>query len=130
MLMLNPDSAAAIAISYPNENESIEALAGRLLTAVPGFFGDVKGQEVQWKSKPIDVNDGDKPNSGILYTAVSGDTELQFASFQRQWKGLTLVYGYFAMRSPKSKDVKKYWLDESGRGVKPFEKFWKSFSKE
>ena len=128
MLMLNPDAPAAIVVSYPNEDESSDSLVTRLITAVPGFFGD-KDQTPEWTSSPIDVNKGDVPGSGILSTGKTRTGRIQLALFRREWKGLTLVYGYFAMRHDNDKEnkVKKYWMDEAGRGVKPFEAFWKSF---
>jgi hypothetical protein len=130
MLMLNPDAAAAIVVSYPDDKESLEELTKRLVQAVPGFFGDIKNTPTEWSSKPIEIHAGDIPNSGFLLTGKNGDRMLQLATFQREVNGLTFVYGYFAMRSPKDKDgdVKKYWMDDNGKGVKPFEAFWKSIS--
>lgn len=129
MLMLDPDSPAAIVVSYPNENESPEDLSKRLLAAVPKFFGDSKDNAPEWTSKPIEVNLGDKPGSGTMYSGIVNDTRLQLALFIREWKGLTVAYGYFAMRKDKYKEgeVKKYWLDDAGKGVKRFDSFWKSF---
>lgn len=131
MLMLNPDAPAAIVISYPNEDESPEELSKRLLAAVPDFFGSSKEKVPEWTSRTIEVNEGDKPGSGFLHIGKVNDTQLQLALFLREWKGLTVAYGYFAMRKDTDKegDVKKYWLKDNGTGVKPFEVFWKSFPK-
>ncbi len=128
LLMLNPDAAAAVVVSYPNKGESIEDLYKRLLIKVPGFFNKLKSEDTVWTSKSVDVHEGDKANSGVLYSGKSSDSLLQFVSFQRESNGLTFVYGYFAMRSPKTKesDAKKYWLDENGKGVKAFDEFVKN----
>lgn len=128
MALLNHDAPAVIAIAYPNDGESIEDLSKRMLAALPKFFGGAE-TPVDWKSTPIEVHKGDRAGSGLFHTATAGDKQLQAALFQRDWKGLTVVYGYFAMRGPKNKekDVKKYWLDGTGSGVKGFDAFWKSF---
>ena len=131
MLMLNPDAPSAIVISYPNEGETIDDLTKRILVAVPRFFGGSKDTEFEWTSSPIAVHGGDVQGSGSMHRAVRGDTELQLALYQREWKGLTLAYGYFAMKKTdeKEKEYKKYWMSNDGAGVKPFEAFWKSFPK-
>lgn len=125
--MLNPDAPAAIFVTYPNEGESVEDLSKRVLNAIPNLFFGGKEKEYVWTSKSIEVNQGDK--AGSLNTTNSGNSSFQVALFERDWNGLSFVYGYFAMKSGKSKkgDLDKYWLDENGKGVKPFEKFVKTF---
>jgi len=132
LLMLNPDAAAAIVVSYPNDGESLDDLHKRLLIKVPSFFNKLKPEETVWTSKSVETNDGDRPNSGILFSGKDGDSILQLLTFQREVNGSTFLYGYFAMRSPKTKesDVKKYWLDEKGKGVKPFDEFVRNIVKD
>ena len=129
LMLLNPEAPAVILITYVNANETSDALTRRLMIEVPKVFGGDKGSEPQWTSTPIDINEGDRAGSGTLYAGTLGDRQLQLALFNRDWRGSTVVYGYFAMRNAKDKekDVAKYWLDAKGRGIKPFEKFWKSF---
>ena len=129
LTMLNPDAPAAIFVAYPNEGESIKDLSRRVVKAIPGLFFGAKEKEFVWTAKSIEPNQGDK--AGSLNTAGDSKAFFQVALFEREWNGLTFVYGYFAMKTENSKkgDLDKYWLDENGKGVKPFEKFVKTFPK-
>ena len=131
MMMLNRDAPAGIFVSYPNEGESIGDLTKRVLNAIPKLFGGAKDKEHVWTTKSVDSNEGDKAGTGTLNQTANADgtSSMQVALFEREWNGLTFVYGYFAMKSDKSKnkDLNKYWLDEKGKGVKPLEKFVKTF---
>ena len=130
LLLLNADAPAAIVISYPNEGESSDALVKRLIQEIPKIFGGENNELMTWSSSTIEVNPGDKAGSGVMNLAKKGNRQFQLVTFLREHNGITFVYGHFAMRNDTDKDskVKKYWMNEQGRGVKPFESFWKSFS--
>lgn len=127
MTMLNPNAPAAIFVTYPNEGESIADLSKRVVKAIPGLFFGAKNKEFVWTTKSIEANQGDK--AGSINTAGDGKMFFQVALFEREWNGLTVVYGYYAMKNENAKkdDSDKYWLDENGKGVEPFEKFVKTF---
>jgi hypothetical protein len=128
MTMLNPEKPVGIFISYPNENESIEALKARLLPAIAKMFlhDEKVVEKAVWQTKILPVHAGDKGDKAVMNLHEGEQMTLQVTFYEREHNGLTFVYGYFAMKLTGSKKSKDF-LDDSGQGVKEFEKFWKSF---
>ena len=134
MLMLDADAPAGIFISYPNEDEGIEALKIRVLKSIfpmvrPSGAEDTYGDdESKWKIKDIPTRKGD---ISAKYYLLEDDKQMtQILLYERETgDGLKYIYGYFAKREKDDKSSDKIWADENGKGAKKFEKFWKSFPK-
>jgi hypothetical protein len=96
---------------------------------LPTFFDSDKTKQFERTRKAINANQGDRPNSATLNVYTHDGSEVWIFVYERERNGLPFIYGYFANRQPsyKPKEVKKYWLEENGEGVKAFEGFWKSF---
>lgn len=88
-----------------------------------------KVEEIVWQTKSVPVHKGDKTDSAIIKTFDSPNQSIQITTYEREWNGLSFVYGYFAMKSKtsKSKDDSAIFLDENGKGSKVFDSFWKTF---
>lgn len=128
MTMLNPEKPAGIFITYPNEKESIEDLKTRVLPVIAKMFlhDEKVVEKVVWKTKEIPAHSGDKGDKATIYMHEGEEMTVQISIFEREWSGFTFIYGYFAMRTTGSKESKDF-LDDSGKGVKAFDKFWKTF---
>lgn len=133
VLMLNAERPSGIIVTYPNDDESIEKLKERLREYVlPMFAKAEKGDETiknaAWQTKNIPNHKGDKGDYASMSVYENDKQIVQVALYEREWNGLTIVYGYFAMKN-KDDNKNKDLLDDSGKGVKAFDKFWKTFPK-
>lgn len=131
VLMLAQKDPSGIFIVYPNEKETIEELTIRVKkNIVPMFMHDDKNvDKFQWKVSDLLKHEGDKVAKYHLY---EGDkNSVQILIYEKEWNGLNLIYGYFAMKNKdaKEKDIKKIWANENGEGIKVFDKFWKTLPK-
>lgn len=131
MLMLE-QRPSGIVISYPEEGESISGLKGRMAKAIAQMFvhNEKTAGEINWIDTDISSNKGDKGN-GIQKLVETEKQILQVNLFEREWNGLNVVYGYFAMKDKKNNAKKDSgdFLDAEGKGSKVFEAFWKTFPK-
>ena len=130
ILMLDAKAPAVIFITYPNEGESIDSLRKRVAEFIPSLFGAKAkdDEEFSWESKRIPENKGDIADGAEIRSIDAKDKQLQLAMYEREHKGVRLLYGYFAMKPDKpDKYGKNIWLDDKGEGVKGFDEFWKSF---
>ncbi len=131
MLMLGEKSPSGVFISYVNEGETVDKLKTRAEKAIALMFAheDKKVDELVWETKSVPVHKGDKPDSGVARSFDNDEQALQITTYEREWNGLKLIYGYFARKSKtsKSKDDSANFLDENGKGSKVFDAFWKSF---
>jgi hypothetical protein len=129
LLLLDKHDPTGIFISYPEEGETIDALTTRAKSWIVPMFvhDDKKADKFQWKSAELPLHKGDK--AGKLHLYESDKQSVQVLIYEREWSGLTFIYGYFAMKSDKTKekDLKKMWADDKGEGIKVFDKFWKTF---
>ena len=132
MFALDPKKPAGMFVSYPNDNENTFALRQRILRLVlPMFIHAEKGSETAttWETTPLPShpNDGDGKAEANIYRGAK--EEVQVVIYECSTSPAPFLYGYFAMRhtSPKGDDGK--FLDESGKGVKSFDKLWQSFPK-
>jgi hypothetical protein len=129
LLLLAQHDPTGIFITYPDDGETIEAVTLRAKSWIAPMFihDDKKADKFEWKSSDLPLHKGDKAAKLYLYEAEK--QSVQVLVYEREWSGLTFIYGYFAMKSDKSKekDVKKMWANEKGEGIKVFDKFWKTF---
>jgi hypothetical protein len=130
MMMLCGKKPCGLFISYPNEGESLEALKKRMSEWIGSMFlhDDAKAKAIVWQSKDIPAHKGDKGNKAKMITYDDPAQTLQIDFFEREYSGLSFVYGYFGRKSKTSgdKDNSSDILDESGNGAKLFDKFWKT----
>jgi hypothetical protein len=133
MLMLGGEKPSGIFITYPNEGESIADLEIRAGKEIARMFvhDESKAGKIDWQSKTIPAHEGDKGTEALIKTYDSPEETLQIAYYEREWSGFNFIYGYFARKSKtsKNKNDSAEFMDESGGGIKPFEKFWKTFPK-
>ena len=133
VMMLDPKKAAGMFVTYPDDNETTEALRQRVLAFVaPMFIHDEKGKAataITWDTKPLPshAGDGDAKASANVYSAVT--SEMQVAIYERTGGPRPFLYGYFAMRHKSGKGDDGKFLDDQGQGVKAFDKLWQSFPK-
>jgi hypothetical protein len=126
LMMLHPKRPAGIFISYPNEKESIADLTDRARNFLAKMFIHDEKAQLNWQTKAIAGRTGDKSQNANMFISDDGKTTVQITVFEREHNGLPLIYGYFAMK--KNTDKKSDLLDETGKGSKEFEEFWKSLS--
>lgn len=128
VLIIDPKKPSGMFISYPDDNETTESLRQRIRTRVTGMFihGD-KTPEPAWSSKPLPSHKGDGEGKASLETAITGEREIQVATYERAVAGAPpFVYGYFAMRNKSGKGGKVHFIDEQGKGAKAFDELWQS----
>lgn len=132
-LMLLQKDPAAIFVSYPNEDESIEDLKKRLLLTTHSMFFRAKkgpdGKEVEaqpnWEIGEVKLNKGDA--KGNYYLSKTEDKWIQVMLYERTKEDTTVVYGYVSMRTAEGKKPKT-WAKPDGTGVKIFKKFRKTLT--
>jgi hypothetical protein len=124
-LLLNPKKPAAMFVSYPKQGETTEALRLRLRPLAAGMFFDEGKGEIRWEVKRIQPHPGDGDGVADIATAKQGDREVQVVTYERTTGARPFLYGYFAMRGKASSAP---FIDENGKGVKDFDKLWKTLS--
>lgn len=131
LLMLGADGPWGIFISYPNEGETLDSLKSRLQKSLAKMFihDDAKTENAVWKTVSIPAHEGDKGETAVSQTFAEGKSAVQLVFYEREWNGLGFVYGYFAMKNEENKGDSGKFLDEKGKGSKPFDNFWKTFPK-
>lgn len=130
VLMLCKESPSGIFVGYPNEGETIEAMRERATQFItPMFIHDKKEQvEATFKKTSIPKHDGDFGESGLYYLFENEQVAVQILFYEREGAVKNLLYGYFATKDKSGKyKYPSIWADETGRGIKVFDKFWKSF---
>lgn len=127
VLMLNLKQPAGAFVAYPNDGESLEDLMIRIKNSIAPMFVHEKDVKFEWQTAALPTHTGDKSAQMNVYK--NGNQAVQIAFYQRENNNLPLVYGYFAMKSDQN-NSKGVWLDDAGKGVKDFDKLWKSFVKD
>ena len=131
VMMIDPKKAAGIFVTYPDNNETTEALRQRILAFVaPMFIHLEKGKvekAITWDEKPLPSHKDDGAGKALANFYTGATNEMQVAIFERTTGPRPLLYGYFAMRHKGAKSDDGKFLDEQGQGVKAFDKLWKSF---
>jgi hypothetical protein len=127
-MFLNPKKPAVIFVTYPKPDETTtEQQRQRLRTVAVGMFLGIVG-EINWQVKSIPSHPGDGDGKAEIATVKHGDKEVQIVTYERTTGPRPFIYGYMAMRHEGKKSNSAPFLDENGKGVKEFEKLWKSFS--
>lgn len=131
LLILVPKNPSGIFISYPDEGEALDVLQSRIEKSLARMFvhDDTKVEKIEWKTTATAAHEGDKEATAVTKTYDDETQTLQINFYKRRWNNLDFIYGYFARKSKtsKDKDDSADFLDENGKGSKPFDKFWKSF---
>ena len=130
MIMLDPKKPAGLFVTYPNDNESTEALTKRLLDFIGPMFIHEKGKaksDVTWDTTPLLSHKADGEGKAKVNVFRGANQEVQVQIYERTTGVRPFLYGYFAMRHIPAKGDDPKFLDEKGQGVKAFEKLWKSF---
>ena len=132
-MMLDPKKPGGMFVTYPNDNETSDALRQRILAFVsPMFIHDEKGKTatpINWVASPLPAHEGDGDGKAVANVCSTATNELQVAIYERTTGPRPFLYGYFAMRHKSGKSDDGKFLDAQGLGVKAFDKLWKSFPK-
>jgi hypothetical protein len=124
-MLLNPKKPAGMFVIYPKQGETAEAARARLREAAAKMFFHDDTVALEWQVKTIQPHPGDGKGVADIATTRQGDMEVQVVTYERAAAAPPFLYGYFAMRGKKSSAS---FVDESGKGVKDFDKLWKSFA--
>lgn len=131
IVFLNPKKPAAIFVTYPKQDETTtEAQRLRLRALAAQMFLHGDAATLDWQVKSIPSHPGDGDGKADISTAKLGDKEIQIVTYERTTGARPFVYGYIAMRQEGHKDNSAPFLDETGKGVKEFDKLWKTFGGE
>jgi hypothetical protein len=132
VMMLDPKRPAGMFVTYPNDNESTDALRKRLLTFVGPMFLHDKGKpetEISWTTRSIMSHSGDGDGKATINAHGSSSEEVQVVIYERTTGPRPFLYGYFGMRHNPGKGDDAKFVDDQGQGVKAFDKLWQSFPK-
>jgi hypothetical protein len=129
IILLNPKKPSLIFATYPKQEQgetTTEAQRLRLRAlAVQMFLHDEKAAP-DWQTKSIPSHPGDGDGKADIATTKQGDMEIQIVTYERTTGVHPLIYGYIAMRREGHKDDSAPFIEEAGKSVKEFDKFWKS----
>jgi hypothetical protein len=130
IVFLNPKKPAVMFVTYPKQEETTtEAQRQRVRSlAAAMFFHDDKA-ELNWEVKHIQSHPGDGDGAADIATAKKGDMQVQIVTYERTTGVRPFIYGYVAMRHTKARGDDAPFIDETGKGVKDFDKLWQSFPK-
>ena len=124
IIFLNPKKPAVMFVTYPKPDETTtEAQRQRLRTLAAGMFFHDDKAALNWEVKSIPSHPGDGDGKADIATAKQGDMEVQIVTYERTTGVRPFIYGYIAMRDKKGG---AQFVDENGKGVKDFDKLWKS----
>ena len=131
VLMLDPKRPKGMFIAYPDGGQSTEDLSKLIHSSISRMFFHDENLELKWTTSALPAHEGVTDESGTLSLAGDEKQEIQVAAYTRTLGGSQFMYGYFAMRSKtgKEKESKGIFLDETGKGIKDFDKFWRSIKK-
>ncbi len=130
IMFLNPKKPAVMFVTYPKPEETTTEAQRQRVRAIAAamFFHDDK-PELNWEVKRIQSHPGDGDGAADIATAKKGDVEVQVVTYERTTGARPFIYGYVAMRHTKPKGDDAPFIDETGKGVKDFDKLWQSFPK-
>jgi hypothetical protein len=124
ILFMNPKKPAVIFVTYPKQDETTtEGQRQRLRKQAAQMFFHDENAALDWQVKSIPSHPGDGNGKADIATARQGDKEVQIVTYERTTGPRPFIYGYIAMRSKKGGAP---FIDEQGKGVKEFDKLWKS----
>lgn len=131
IIFLNPKKPSLVFVTYPKQDETTTEVQRQRLRslAVEMFLHDDKAV-LDWQTKSIPSHPGDGDGKADIATAKLGDKEIQIVTYERTTGVRPFIYGYIAMRQEGDKDNSAPFIDETGKGVKEFDKLWKSLDGE
>jgi len=134
VMMLDPKKPAGMFVTYPNDNETTEALRRRVLAFVGPMFIHAKDKpkgegNLIWTTKSLPAHPDDGEGKATMSTSSGANEEVQVTIYERTTGARPFLYGYFGMRHNPAKGDDAKFLDDQGQGVKAFDKLWKSFPK-
>lgn len=106
LMMLDPKRPAGMVVTYPNDNETTEALSKRLLDFIGPMFIHEKGTPepvITWNTKPLISHPGDGEGKATINAYSGTAQEVQVAIYERTGGSRPFLYGYFAMRHKSRK---------------------------
>ncbi|MBV9927954.1 MAG: hypothetical protein JOZ96_23240 [Acidobacteria bacterium] len=124
IVFLNPEKPSVMFVTYPKQDETTtEGQRQRLRKLAAGMFFHDDKAALDWQVKSVPSHPGDGDGKADIATARQGDMEVQIVTYERTTGPRPFIYGYIAMRNKKSGAP---FVDENGKGVKDFDKLWKS----
>ncbi|HEX8146647.1 MAG TPA: hypothetical protein VF591_05675 [Pyrinomonadaceae bacterium] len=124
IVFLNPKKPSVMFVTYPKQDETTtEGQRGRLRKLAANMFFHDEKAALDWQVKPIPSHPGDGDGKADIATAKQGEMEVQIVTYERTTGVRPFIYGYIAMRNKKGGAP---FVDENGKGVKDFDKLWKS----
>ena len=124
IIFLNPKKPAVMFVTYPKQDETTtEGQRLRLRKLAANMFFHDEKVALDWQTKSIPSHPGDGDGKAEIATAKQGDMEVQIVTYERTTGVRPFIYGYIALRN-KQNDTP--FVDETGKGVKEFDKLWKS----
>ena len=134
VLMIDPSKPRGMFVAYPDAGQSTDDLSKQIHSSIGRMFFHDASPELKWITSALPGHEGIADESGTLSLASDEKHEIQVAAYARIIGGSQIIYGYFASRNKpgkeKEKDSKGVFVDESGKGVKEFDKFWRSIKKD
>ena len=127
-LLLDPKKPAGMFVAYPKEGQEMSAFIDEVKKMVADMFLRESTEVVAWSEKPLPAHKGVVSESGNLLAAANDKIEIQIAVYVRNDKGV--AYGYFGMKHKKGGGENAKFLNDSGAGVKAFDKLANSIGAE
>ena len=127
-LLLDPKNPAGMFVAYPKEGQEMSAFIEEVKKMVADMFLHEPTKVVVWSEKPLPAHKGVVSESGKLLAAANDKMEVQLAVYVRSDKGV--AYGYFAKKNKKGGGENAKFLNDSGGGVKAFDKLANSIGSE
>ena len=114
-------------VTYPDENETTEALRLRLLRAIARMFNE--NSPLTWDERPLLSHPDDGYGRASAYYYLGSPHQIQIVIYERSTGSAPFLYGYFAMQNKWDSCPDGPFLDEQGRGPRDLEDLRNSFSK-
>ncbi|HZS47413.1 MAG TPA: hypothetical protein VFC63_20245 [Blastocatellia bacterium] len=132
VLMITQKKPEGLYIVYPTNEQTLDDICKKVQSTIKGMFVHDNKVEVNWSSATLPKHEGVEDETGTLWLGSTNAQNIQIAMFIRKVGSYQYVYGHFAMmdKSGKSKEQNGAFLDKDGKGVKEFDEFWRSISKE
>jgi hypothetical protein len=128
VVMLHPKKPVGIFILHVRDGQTVDDLCKQVYSSIARMFLHDSSLEQDWVTSSLPAHEGISNETGKLSQASGNEQEIQVMVYTRTMAVGEVLYGYFAMRSKssKGKDSKGVFADGAGKGVKDFDKFWKT----
>lgn len=128
IVMLHPKRPVGMFILHVSDGQTVEELSKRVHSSIARMLLHDSSIEQDWVTSSLPAHEEITNETGKLSHASGNQQEIQVMVYTRTMGVGEVLYGYFAMRnkSSKEKDSKGVFADNAGKGVKDFDKFWKT----